>query len=52
MEKTSVSTDRQWKKKLQEMSSTQPLHLPNCNYGNGSILWKVNVSYTADLFES
>ena len=25
--------------------------LPSCNYGNGSVSWKVNVSYTADFFE-
>ena len=25
--------------------------LPSCNYGNGSISWTVNVSYTADFFE-
>ena len=25
--------------------------LPSCNYGNGSVSWMVNVSYTADFFE-
>ena len=25
--------------------------LPSCNYGNGSISWTINVSYTADFFE-
>ena len=25
--------------------------LPSCNYGNGSVSWTVNVSYTADFFE-
>ena len=25
--------------------------LPNCNYGNGSVSWTVNVSYAADFFE-
>ena len=27
----------------------QLLCLPNCSYGNGSIIWTVNGSYTADF---
>ena len=26
--------------------------LPSCNYGSGSVSWTVNVSYTADFYES
>ena len=32
-------------------SSMQLQCLPSCNYGNGSVSWEVNVSYTADFFE-
>ena len=44
--KIRVSIDRQYTKLNRILVSAQLPCLPSCNYGNGSVSWMINVSYT------
>ena len=46
-----VSTQNQQKKVPGDTFSMQLLHLANCNYGNGSMSWMVNVAICLSIFE-